>query len=86
MKKIDIQYWTDIGLIVSFFVVAITGAIKFPGLLSSFGIDYTSLPRGTLRLIHDWSGAVMSFLVLIHLVLEWKCLVAMTKNMLKKFR
>jgi len=84
MEKDKLIYLVDIGLFISFILVAITGIIKFPGLLSVFGIGYGSIPISGLSKLHDWSGIAMSILVIIHLALHWNWIVVTTKRYLGK--
>ena len=82
MRRDLLIYLVDIGLLISFLLVAITGIIKFPGLLSVFGIGYGSIPISGLSKLHDWSGVAMSILVLMHLALHWNWIVVTTKRYL----
>ena len=84
MDKIKQKYIVNIGLIISFLAVFVTGIIKFPGLLSSLGIGRGSLPMYGISRVHDWAGLIMGILVFVHLTLEWPWIVAMTKKYLKK--
>jgi hypothetical protein len=81
MDKIKLNYAIDLGLAISLISVALTGLIKFPGLLRFFGINYLQLPIGIISLIHDWSGIVLSALVLLHLILHWSQIVCFTKGL-----
>lgn len=82
MKRSSIIYLADIGLAISFLFLFITGIIKFPRMIHFFGIRQQSLPIYEINLIHDWSGIIMGLFVLIHLVLHWRFLVAMTNQFL----
>ena len=84
MNRAKLNYFIDLGLAISFFACAITGIIKFPRLLPYLGIDHRTLPMYELSRLHDWSGLVMTFLVVIHLVLHWNWIVSMTKSFFKK--
>ncbi len=79
MNKIRLFYWVDMGLLLSFIIVAITGIIKFPGL----GL-YKILGFRGISKWHDWAGIVMVVLVLIHLALHWGWIVNQTKYLFKK--
>jgi hypothetical protein len=83
MDKTKINYFIDVCLAIALCSVALTGILKFPGLLSGLGISRTSLPMGTISKVHDWSGIALASLVLIHLVMHWQWIVAFTKIMLK---
>ena len=84
MEKNKINWLVDIGLFISFILVAITGIIKFPGLLSALGIDYGDIPISGLSRLHDWSGIAMTVLVVIHLAQHWSWIVVTTKRYLGK--
>ncbi|MBN2422244.1 DUF4405 domain-containing protein [Candidatus Woesearchaeota archaeon] len=84
MDKTKLNYFIDLGLAVSFILVFITGVIKFPKLLPSLGIRYSYLPMNLFTVIHDWSGIAIGIFVLLHLILHWKWIVCMTKNMVNK--
>jgi hypothetical protein len=80
MDKAKLNYIVDLGLIVSFLAAFITGLIKFPGLLRSIGIETAGIPYREISRVHDWSGLVMGILVLAHIILNWRWIVAMTKK------
>lgn len=61
---------TNIALFIVFPCSLITGIIKFPGLLRFFGIDYTSLPRRQINLIHDWAGIILVVFIIVHIILN----------------
>lgn len=80
MNKAKINYAVSMILIVSFLAVFITGIIKFPGLyLHRYG-----LPMRDITFIHDWSGVLMGILTIVHVLLNRKWIVCMTKAMMKK--
>jgi len=80
------MYVIDIGLVISFLGVVITGIIKFRTLLGYFGVTlvFSDAAKSLLRTIHDWSGLVMAILVLIHLILNWGWIVETTKEYFKR--
>ena len=80
MDKLKAKYIVDVGLIISFLAVFITGIIKFPGLLPYFGIRRGNLPIYEISRVHDWAGVVMGILVFVHIVQNWQWIVAMTKR------
>ncbi|MDG6256853.1 MAG: hypothetical protein QCH35_04560 [Methanomicrobiaceae archaeon] len=78
MKK----YLVDVGLGISFFVCFTTGMLKLPGpvmLLERAAID---LPWERIDLLHDGSGVVMGLFALVHLALNRKWLVSVTRKLL----
>lgn len=81
MKKTTIKYIVDILLLISFLVCFITGLIKWPGLINLIGVKaWRVLHFHGISNIHDFSGLIMGLLVIVHIVLNWKFLVAMTKK------
>ncbi|MBW2966281.1 DUF4405 domain-containing protein [Candidatus Woesearchaeota archaeon] len=84
MNKSKLNYWIDIGLGISFIISFITGLFKFPGITQYFTAVFRVIPSYYMSKIHDYSGLVMGSLVLVHLILHWRWIVAMTKNILKK--
>ena len=81
MKEVYTNYLVDAGLTVSFAVVLITGIMKWPGLQKAFSFSIKQVKMMTL--VHDWGGAVMSLLVIIHVILHWRWIVTITKSIFK---
>ena len=86
MDKLKLNYAVDLGLIVTFLLTGVTGIIKFPGLLANLGVKVKELPWRQISQIHDWAGMVMVVLVAVHIALNFKWLVAMTKKYFGKKR
>ncbi len=86
VEKIKVKYFVDIGLLISFLLVVVTGIIKFGSFLRALGInlDYANMPMKNMALIHDWSGIVMAVLVLIHLILNFDWIISTTKCFFEK--
>ena len=85
MNNLKLNYWVNVGLIISFFICFFTGLIKWPGLIKIIGTSlYGILHVKNISLLHDWSGLIMGLLVLFHLVLNWKWMVAVTKKIFKR--
>ncbi len=82
--KVRINYFIDCGLIITFLLSCSTGVIKFPEWTRFFQGVFLIVPASTLSLIHDISGIAMGLLVLAHLVLHWRWIVAMTKSIVKR--
>ena len=81
MDKCHESIFNDIILIdLPGLLVFITGIIKFPGLLPTFGVKVKELPMYEISKIHDWSGVAMGLLVLFHLIQNWQWIAAMTKK------
>ena len=85
MNNLKLNYWVDVGLAISFFICFLTGLIKWPGLIKIIGTSaYNILYVENISLLHDWSGLIMGLLILVHLVLSWKWIVAVTKSFFRK--
>ena len=91
-NKARINYYVDIIIGISFAVVALSGMILF--FAGSGGYQGGRNPRyaqevlGVSRLLwkdlHDWGGIIMMGGVFLHLILHWKWIVCMTRNLLKR--
>lgn len=85
MNRTKLNYWIDVGLAISFLISFITGLIKWPGAVNVIGVSvYRALNIRKISMLHDRSGLVMSILVIVHIVLHWKWIVAVTKSFFKK--
>lgn len=86
MEKNKIKYCIDVGLLISFLIVTVTGIVKFGKLLGAVGINltYSELPMKTISAWHDWSGVALVFLVLVHLILNFDWIIATTKSFFMK--
>jgi cytochrome b subunit of formate dehydrogenase len=81
---VRINYLIDCGLIITFLASFITGIIKFPEWTRYFNEVFLLIPASILSQIHDILGIAMGTLVLLHLVLHRKWIVAMTKSTFKR--
>ena len=84
MNKAKVNYIVDILLCISFLLVAVTGVIKLRFIMDALGLTWSTGPMPTLSFIHDWSGVIMAILVVVHIALNWRWLVCMTRAMLGK--
>ncbi len=82
MQRVFLKYAIDLGLAVSFTLCFITGIIKFPGFLRFIGATRHVLPMRDITLVHDWSGVAMGLLVLAHLILNYRWIIAVSKQLL----
>lgn len=92
LNKARINYYVDIIIGISFIMVALSGMILF--FAGSGGYQGGRNPRyaqevlGVSRLLwkdlHNWGGIVMLGGVFLHLVLHWKWMVCMTRNLFKR--
>jgi hypothetical protein len=84
--RIAAMYFIDVGLFISGGVCIITGIIKFPELTRYIASTGLVLPYNRLSFAHDWSGVILTVLVLFHVVLNWRWMVEMTRALLRKTR
>lgn len=82
MEKVWVNYFIDIGLLISGLVVMITGIIKLPEL--NFLQLYKLINFPTMSFVHDWSGVIFTILVIVHLFLHWNWILCMTKKLFQK--
>jgi hypothetical protein len=85
MNKLTVSYFINIALIILVLIIVITGLTRFPEFLGIFGINYAALasflPIYQMRLIHDWSGVLFVILVILHLAINCRWVVSMTRKM-----
>jgi len=84
MQRSVLNYIVDMGMLLSFVAVLFTGIGKFPILLRTLAKRGVYLPSNEITLIHEWGGAVMAFLILLHLILHWNWVLSSTKRYLAK--
>lgn len=65
LQKINI-----ISLLLSFFVLASTGVIKFLAIYNIFNFEYEIISRYTFNILHDWSGIILVLFIIIHLLFK----------------
>lgn len=80
MKRRNLLYAVNMGMLVSFLVCAVTGIVKWPGLIPMMGLSYGEIPFATLTLLHDWSGLLLCILAVLHLRMHWNWMVLMTRR------
>jgi hypothetical protein len=71
----NLKRFVIISMFFVFLVLVVTGIIKFPEIQKYFLFIYNYLPTSKISIIHDWSGIVLLFLIIIHLVFKRKGLV-----------
>ena len=59
-----------IAMFFDFLVLACTGLVRFPELRRYFLFVYDYFSAGTISWLHDWSGLLLLFLIIVHLVLK----------------
>ena len=91
-NRARVNYYVDIVIGIAFLLVTVSGLfLLFAG---SGGYQGGRNPRyaqeflGVSRLLwkdlHNWGGILMTAGVLLHLVLHWKWIVCMTRNLFRK--
>lgn len=80
MKRSVLNYIVDIGMLLSFVAVLLTGIVKFPILLRMLARRGVYLPSNGITLIHEWGGAMMAAFILLHLILHWNWVLSSTKR------
>jgi hypothetical protein len=80
MNSNTIKWFVDIGLLVAFLACAITGLFKFTLLMRMLGLTELIFPLALMSDIHDWTGLALVILVAIHLFLNRRWIVSMTKK------
>jgi len=88
MKKNTLNYIVDILMTIAFVITAISGLVIFfflpSGVKQGSYQTFLGIIKGTWSTIHDRSGILFILLGLIHFILHWNWIVAMTKNLSKK--
>lgn len=84
MKNLKIKYLVDVGLLVSFLLVAITGIIKTKLVMGYFELTYMSPAIQKISPIHDLSGVIFVIFALLHLASNYKWYIAASKKIFGK--
>ncbi len=88
MNKVRINYVVDVFLIVSFVITAFTSVIIFlflPSGVKQGGYqEFLGLTKSIWSGIHNYTGLIMIVLSLVHLILHWNWVIAMTKKIFKR--
>ncbi len=88
MNKAKLNFLIDFLAFLSFFVTAITGLVIFffipPGIRQGRYIEFLGVQKQVWSQIHNYAGLLMILFVLIHIVLHWKWIKSMTKDLFKK--
>ena len=83
-RTVKMKYIVDIGLLISFLACFATGILKLPGFIQFFHRLSFSLPMDQLTVLHDRSGVLLGLFAVIHLYLNWKWLVSVTRKIVGK--
>ena len=83
-KKIRINYIVDFLAFGAFLITAISGFVMLiflpSGVKQGRYQEFLGAEKFIWVAIHDWAGIVLTVLVIIHLVLHWRWVVAMSKR------
>ena len=71
MDRLKLKLLVDMGMAISFLVLALTGLFKWPSLMMNFSGVYGIIDFRLMSKIHDWSGVVLVLFILVHLCLNW---------------
>ncbi|MGB8220555.1 MAG: DUF4405 domain-containing protein [Methanoregula sp.] len=82
MDNIILKWLVDLALGISFFVCFITGLLKYTVLLQVTGLSNVVLPSAFISDLHDWSGIILGLLVFLHLYLNRRWIITMTRKIL----
>ena len=79
--KTQVLIWVvDLLMGIAFLVCFVTGLLKYTVLLQLSGLNNVVLPSAFLSDLHDQSGILLGVLVFIHLYLNRKWIVTMTRR------
>ena len=84
MNKAKINYIVDFILFIAFMLVSISGLVMFFILPSGSGGESFLITRHLWKDMHNFSGLLMVFLSIIHILLHIKWIICMTKGMFRK--
>jgi hypothetical protein len=76
------KYLVDMGLGISFFLCVTTGIVKLPGFVRFFHRASIDFPLDQISLLHDASGVIVGVFALVHLTLNRKWLIHVTRKLL----
>jgi cytochrome b subunit of formate dehydrogenase len=58
---------TSLLLLIVTVICVVTGILKWPGLIPALGLTYRQVPVALITDLHDWSGLLMTVLVMVHI-------------------
>jgi hypothetical protein len=82
MKMNVVKWFVDLGMGIAFLLGAGTGILKFAILMRIPGLSGMLLPMALMSDIHDRAGIALTILVAIHLFLNRRWIVSMTRHAL----
>ena len=90
MKAINnkVKYFLNWFIFLSALTCLITGIIRFSNIFMfiAIKIGISSNQIFIINFIHRWTGIAASGLILIHLILNWRWILKISKSFLKKER
>ncbi|NBC28749.1 MAG: DUF4405 domain-containing protein [Spirochaetes bacterium] len=86
MKRNTINYGIDVGLTLSFLVIAVTGILRYRELLQFFARRGIYIDTGPITEVHRWAGLLLTALVLAHIILHWRWIVKTTRGLFRARR
>jgi hypothetical protein len=84
MRQTRVKYLVDMGMLVAFLLCFATGIVKYPGFLPAVGLTPHMVPLFSISVLHDRSGLALGILVFVHLLLNRRWMVGVTKDILAK--
>ena len=83
MNNQTVKWGVNLAMGVTFAICFITGLLKFTLLLRLSGLNLVVLPSALISDLHDWSGIALGLFVCLHLFLNRRWILSMTKEILQ---
>ncbi len=80
MKTRVLVWGIDLAMGIAFLLSFVTGLLKYTVLLRLTGLNGVVLPSALLSDIHDRSGIILGVLVFLHLYLNRRWIITMTRR------
>ncbi len=84
MEKEHLKIFVITVLTIAFFLIMVTGIIKFLFLQPWLGLTDIVLPFAQISFIHDWTGLILILFILIHMYLNLGWFTKTIKKLLGK--
>jgi hypothetical protein len=78
-----VRYFLDLSMGIVFLICFVTGIFKFTALMHMLGLTGIVMPLALMSDIHDWSGVLLGILVAIHIILNQRWIITMTRKILE---
>jgi hypothetical protein len=79
MERTRMKFYLDVGMTSLFLLCLGTGIAKFAPITRFLALKSAAI--APITIVHDWSGFALGACILLHLVFNWKWMVAMTRKM-----